>query len=213
MLRKTIPLLLFLALMVALGGGHVLAGDTQRGQIKARSCEECHDSSGYGRLPVIPHLAGLAEYYLIGQMKTFGKSWVGDTLRTWLKSRHYVIMDHRAAQLKDQDIRDLAAYYAGLPCRLPVALPKMAAPMLANRCISCHGPEGRSSNPTVPRIAGQHARYLENQLISMRGSDVPSKAGQTRRDRHFRIMDRQAVLVSDKEVRELARYFASRRCR
>ena len=35
-------------------------------------------------------------------------------------------------------------------------------------CASCHGPRGESISPAFPKIAGQRAEYLENQLKAFR---------------------------------------------
>ena len=51
----------------------------------------------------------------------------------------------------------------------PDAATKEAARNLAiGVCTSCHGPEGRSTNPQVPRLAGQQRAYIEAQLKSFR---------------------------------------------
>lgn len=41
---------------------------------------------------------------------------------------------------------------------------KRAEQIVAGRCFLCHGAEGESSSPIYPRLAGQHAAYLEGQL-------------------------------------------------
>ena len=204
---------LYFIVSVTVTAGPVQARDAAAGETIARVCEPCHGWGGVALHWDVPHLAGQNETYLITQMKAFRRSGAGNTKEHWLLRRHDVVMDRQGEPLSDRDIVDLAAYFSGLPCRLRASVPELTAPELSARCVACHGPEGRSTNPTMPRIAGQHTHYLENQLTSMRDSDVPSQAGQTRRDRHHRIMDRQAAPISDQEIRALARYFASRSCR
>src|SRR5437867_3171212 len=35
-------------------------------------------------------------------------------------------------------------------------------------CVACHGPDGNSTVPNWPKIAGQHQLYLENELRDFR---------------------------------------------
>jgi cytochrome c553 len=43
-----------------------------------------------------------------------------------------------------------------------------AAKLATQVCASCHGPRGDSISPGFPKIAGQRAEYLENQLKAFR---------------------------------------------
>ena len=36
--------------------------------------------------------------------------------------------------------------------------------IVQGKCFICHGADGESSSPVFPRLAGQHARYIERQL-------------------------------------------------
>ncbi len=65
-------------------------------------------------------------------------------------------------------------------------------------CTACHGPAGNSVNPLWPNIAGQGAPYLLTQLQAF-------KAG-TRSDP---LMTSQAMLLSDRDMADLAAYFES----
>ena len=72
-----------------------------------------------------------------------------------------------------------------------------AAAQLAERCVSCHGPDGTSVTPGIPSIAAQPRVYLENLLILMR-EGVRGGA----------IMQQQMKGLSDREVIALATHFA-----
>ncbi len=65
-------------------------------------------------------------------------------------------------------------------------------------CTACHGPEGNSSNPLWPNIAGQNAPYIVTQLKAF-------KEG-TRMDP---LMTSQAMLLEDDDLADLAVYFES----
>jgi len=131
-------------------------------------------------------------------------------------SRHEMVMDHQAQKLADVDIQDLAAYYAGLACPLPdpkKAVPAVKPPKLANRCTACHGAEGRGGSPTVPRLAGQQLRYLQNQLRSFYQAVKDGAGDKARRWRSHPIMAGQVNRASLPELMKVAEYFSSQRCR
>ena len=68
-------------------------------------------------------------------------------------------------------------------------------------CGTCHGPDGNSTNPMFPRLAGQHAGYLVRQLKSFRG--------QTRGDPYaIAYMWGMASALSDETIDALAQYYA-----
>ena len=70
----------------------------------------------------------------------------------------------------------------------------------ARSCQVCHGKEGRSTNPTYPILAGQHAVYLEKQLRAFRAG--------TRKDP---IMNGMAAPLSDQDIEDVAAFFQSKR--
>ena len=73
-------------------------------------------------------------------------------------------------------------------------------------CGTCHGPDGNSTDPMFPRLAGQHAGYLARQLKSFKE--------QTRGD-PFAIayMWGMASGLSDETIDALAQYYAGRKAR
>lgn len=68
----------------------------------------------------------------------------------------------------------------------------------AEVCAACHGPDGNSPAPAFPKIAGQHASYLEKSLNEY-------KSG-ARKDP---IMAGMAAALSKEDIENLAAYFAS----
>ena len=78
-------------------------GDARAGKEKAKVCEACHDPSGKIIDPTYPILAGQYESYLV---KALGDYRAG--------RRNNPVMQPMAANLSDQDIEDLAAFYASL---------------------------------------------------------------------------------------------------
>ena len=67
-------------------------------------------------------------------------------------------------------------------------------------CQACHGAEGVSPSPDFPNLAGQYADYMETALRHY-------KAGKRKNP----IMAEQVKNLSDKDIMDLAAYFASLR--
>ena len=66
----------------------------------------------------------------------------------------------------------------------------------AKACQVCHGNGGKSTNPTYPRLAGQHAKYIIKQLKAF-------KSG-TRKDP---IMNGMASTLSEQDMEDVAVFF------
>ena len=91
-------------LLIALSGTAAnAAGDVAAGRHKALQCQTCHGLDGLSKLPEAPHLAGQPEPYLVKSL---------DDYRTGV--RKHDMMTLVAQPLTDQDIADLAAYYAAI---------------------------------------------------------------------------------------------------
>lgn len=75
-------------------------------------------------------------------------------------------------------------------------------PAKAQACISCHGADGNSTSPIFPKLAGQHAQYLENTLKAYRD-------GFRRND----MMNRFAKGLTDEDIKQIAQYFASQKAK
>jgi cytochrome c553 len=97
----------FLGLAALFGTNAAMAaGDAAAGQAKAASCAACHGANGIAAVPVYPSLAGQNEAYLVSSMQAYK-----DNQRTGGMS---AIMTGQAANLSEQDIADLAAFYAAM---------------------------------------------------------------------------------------------------
>jgi cytochrome c553 len=71
-------------------------------------------------------------------------------------------------------------------------------------CASCHGPEGRSNNPSFPILAAQQKEYLQNQLHAFKAK--------TRADPHAHTyMWGMAANLDDKTIDGLAAFFAAQK--
>ena len=76
-------------------------GDAKAGQTKAAACAACHGADGNPSDPQYPRLAGQSERYIAAALEGYRK---GD--------RSHPTMRAIAGSLSDEDILDLAAYYA-----------------------------------------------------------------------------------------------------
>ena len=73
-------------------------------------------------------------------------------------------MSPKAKKLDDVEMKNFAAYYAGLDPK-PVNIPKPLSPDdWAEKCDRCHGVNGNSARPEVPALAAQRQDYLEAAL-------------------------------------------------
>jgi len=177
-------------------------GDAATGQAKAAICAACHGADGNSVVPNWPKLAGQHEQYLVRQV-------------TLIKAgaRPVPEMMGITPGLSDQDILDLAAYFAAQ--KNPGGVADESKVVLGERiyragnaesgvpaCMSCHGPAGEG-NPLAgyPVLAGQHAIYTANMLTRFRqgehwgDGDAPSK-----------VMNGSASELTDEEIQAVASY-------
>jgi cytochrome c553 len=89
--------------LFVLQSGPSLAGDAAAGKAKSATCAGCHGPAGISMNDMWPNLAGQKEGYLVAQIKAFRDG-----------QRSNPMMAPMVAALSDEDIADLAAYYASL---------------------------------------------------------------------------------------------------
>lgn len=128
------------------------------------SCFLCHGAEGESASEVFPRLAGQNAEYIAKQLENFKNG-----------TRKSTAMASMVAELSPEDMVALGRFYASRPPHHEVASDAALAGVgkylyqAGNKwsgvpaCASCHGPTGAGS-ATLPRLAGQHAAYLENQL-------------------------------------------------
>ena len=90
-----------IAAMTALPSTALAKGDPVAGKAKSLTCQACHGVDGKSILPEYPNLAGQHASYMEKALRDYR-----DGRRT------NMIMAPMAAGLTDQDIKDLAAWYA-----------------------------------------------------------------------------------------------------
>jgi cytochrome c553 len=174
-------------------------GNASTGQARAATCVACHGADGNSVNPEWPSLAGQHPQYIVKQLKAFKSG-----------ARKNDLMTPMALPLSEQDMEDLAAYYAAQSARgLEADKSKVELGQRLYRggnaktqtpaCLACHGPNG-SGNPTAmyPSIRGQHATYLVGQLNQYKKGDRNTDA--------TKAMNDIATRLSDEEMKAVASY-------
>jgi cytochrome c553 len=78
-------------------------GNLAAGRQKALQCQTCHGLDGSSKIPDAPNLAGQVEHYLVKALDDYKSG-----------ARKNEMMSLVAPVLTEQDIDDLAAYYAAI---------------------------------------------------------------------------------------------------
>ena len=209
-------LAVFASVALAQEGATLMAGgDPEAGKSLSQTCVACHGTDGNSPQGMWPNLAGQHAGYLYQQLKAFK---AGD-------QRRNAQMTGMVANLDDQDMRDLAAYFSGQPHKVmgagdealvergrKIYLGGIAHKNVA-ACVACHGPRGRG-NPAAdyPRVGGQWAQYLLTQLQHFRagaGYEPGDEIAENQRANDANAMMRSlAARMTDAEMRAVAEYMA-----
>ena len=175
------------------------AGSIEAGQAKSATCGACHGMDGNSVSPEWPNLASQHAVYIERQLKAFKAG-----------ERQNDLMSPMAMILSDEDMADLAAYFASQKLRGGETEPSKLA--LGERvyragnvekgviaCAGCHGPNGRG-NPLAgyASIQGQHATYVAAQLRAYKSGGRATDPNQ--------MMRNVAALLSDEEIDAVASY-------
>lgn len=208
-MNNFIPAVALLGLSTAVGGAEAAPGNPEKGAETAAMCVACHQSDGGGKHveggESWPRLAGLNATYIAKQLHSFKEG-----------SRQNASMMPFANMLSDQQIANVAAYYAQLaPTQGQGGDGATQAVLdrgrqIAERgdwsqyivsCKSCHGPGSRGAGDTFPGIAGQHAGYIKAQLKAW-------QAG-TRSNDPQNLMGTIAKRMSDDDIEAVAAWLAT----
>jgi cytochrome c553 len=199
------------ALAVAFATGSVLAqtqapapaGGAKSVEARAAMCMGCHSIKGYQasfpEVHKVPMIAGQSEKYIVSALTAYKN---GD--------RKHPTMRAIAGSLSDQDMKDLAGYYATLagetklpeqPAKQPDA--QVAQLLQKAACTSCHGANFSKPIDVYPKIAGQHADYLFVALKAYKQENNQAVG------RSNAVMGAIAKQFSHAELKALANYVGS----
>ena len=177
--------------------------DLAKGQEKANQmCIACHSADATRGSPANPILQGQHADYLYKQLVEFKSG-----------KRKNAVMSGMSAALTDEDMRNVAAFYASKPA-IPGSAKDPASVKLGEliyrggiaakqvpACAACHSPNGSGIPAQYPRLGGQHADYTELQLVTFRSGARGNSAQ----------MITIAARMSDVEIKAVSDYIAGLR--
>jgi cytochrome c553 len=174
--------------------------DASKGQtLSTQVCGACHTADGSRGSPANPILAGQHPEYLVKQLTEFKTG-----------KRNNAIMKGFASTLSDDDMKNVAAFYASKSAKPGFAKDKALVALgekiyrggIAEKavpaCAACHGPSGAGLPAQYPRMGGQHGDYTEAQLVAFR-SGVRANSAQ---------MTTIADKLSDREIKAVSDYIS-----
>lgn len=207
MKQPTRLVLASLALAVAGSLAHAqdAKGDPKAGERKAAMCMGCHSIPGYQasfpEVYKVPMIAGQNAGYIVAALAAYKKG-----------ERRHPTMRGLSITLSDQDMADVAAYYAthrpssirtvaDAPAVAPSA--KVADLLTKGACASCHGANyNKPINDAYPKLAGQHADYLKVALQAYGVANNPNVG------RANAIMSAQVKPFTRAELKAIADYLS-----
>ena len=178
-------------------------GDAKAGEKKAAMCIGCHGIKGYqASLPEVhkvPMISGQVADFIVASLDAYKKG-----------ERKHPTMRAIAGSLTEQDMADLAAFYAGqiggggeVPAKL-AAVPDDVKKLLdKGACLACHGENLSKPIGGAPKIAGQHADYLYVALKAYKTEANPQVG------RGNAIMAGQVKQFKPAELKLMAQYIGS----
>jgi cytochrome c553 len=199
-------LCLLLGLILISATTVAIDGDPEAGKAKSITCAACHGVDGNSAIPLNPKLAGQHPGYIYKQLVEFKLA----GMTAGKEGRNNAIMNGMAAPLSEQDMKDLAAYFASQELKIGSAPEEVLAVGEAlyrggdadrgiTACIACHSPDGSGMNLAgFPVIGGQHATYTKQQLEMFR-------SGQRHNDLNG-MMRGIASKLTDEDIEILSAY-------
>ena len=173
----------------------------EAGRALSAPCTACHGTDGNTLTPEYSNLAGQGEKYLFQQLKHIQSG-----------KREIVLMAGQLTSMDDQDLRNLAAYYASLPGRIGQSkeegleqgesIYRGGIPdKQVAACTACHAPNGNGNMLAgFPRLSGQPVEYTIAQLKAYREEERTT-------DEDFNNMMRDiAAKLTDGEIEAVANY-------
>lgn len=200
-MKKSLILLLSTAAAALFAHVAPAQGDAAAGEAKSALCATCHGPDGNSELVINPKIAGQNARYMIKQLQDFKSG-----------ARPGPIMTAMVINLSDEDIEDLAAYYAAQTPTLLGADPDSVelaeslyrsgnSELQVTACSACHSPTGTGNAPAgFPALGGQHPEYTLQQLKDFRAGVRANDS-----DGMMRLVTER---LTDPELEALASYLA-----
>ncbi|KGY10940.1 cytochrome C [Vibrio tubiashii] len=172
-------------------------GNIEAGKAKSQTCVACHGADGNSQLAMYPKLAGQHAKYIEKQLRDLKLGMTSNGKQ----GRMDPVMSGMALPLSEQDMKDLAAYYASLPISHNTTPENVVdagkvlytagdAERGLTACIACHGPRGDGTELSgFPKISGQHADYIKAQLEKFRDGSRNNDMNEMMRDIAKKLTD------------------------
>ncbi|MER2491142.1 c-type cytochrome [Catenovulum sediminis] len=198
-----------LAMLIGLSANSqatTIDGDPEAGKAKSATCAACHGADGNSVITANPKIAGQNAEYLFKQLQDFKAG----AMSGGSEGRANAIMGGMVAALSEQDMKDLAVFYAQQETK-PGATPEEViaqgeklyragdASRGVTACTACHGPQGEGVPLAgFPKLSGQHPDYIAAQLKAFRNG--------SRNNDLNNMMGAIAEKLSDKDIDILSQY-------
>ncbi|WP_020679641.1 c-type cytochrome [Marinobacterium rhizophilum] len=191
---------LLISLLVTFGisGVAQAEGDAAAGKANTAVCAACHSADGNSAVPNFPKLAGQNEAYLLKQLKEIKAG-----------SRQVVEMTGMLNGFSDQDLANIAAFFASQKVQIGQTSQELveAGQQIYRAgvmdkgvaaCTACHSPNGTgNSSAGFPALSGQHAAYVEKQLMAFRNGARDNDPNGMMRDIAAKLSDTEIKAVAD----------------
>ena len=197
-LKRNIMALCVLSLSTSYA--YAIIGNPEAGKQKMSACIECHEADGNTPTALWPKISEFSEAYIYKQLAEFRAGEEG--------MRNVPLMYNIVKDYSDQDLADLAAYFAGQKRTIgeipedQYALGRRIyqggnAVTGLSACSACHAPNGRGNALAVfPRLSGQNAEYVAQQLQNFRSQERANDINGMMRDVAQRMTDKEIEAVS-----------------
>ncbi len=197
---KKLLVLAAAASMMGLATTSFAFGDPEKGKAKSQVCAAWHGADGNGveGQTTYPKLAHQVPGYIAAQLKDFKSG-----------KRQDPIMMGMVAALSEEDMYDLDAFYSNLkPAPVGIRPEDEELARIGEKlyrggdtrygisaCMSCHGPTGEGIPIQYPNLSGQHADYIEKQLLAFKNGT-----------REHSMMNSISFLLSQDQIRGVSLY-------
>ncbi|OAH99945.1 c-type cytochrome [Methylomonas methanica] len=177
----------------------VKAGNPQKGEELAKTCNACHGEKGISTSAAFPSLAGQLPTYLYKQLQDYADG-----------SRDNAMMSGLAKTLSKQDAADLAVWFGSqtpaFQSKTVMVYEKAetlvkggSSERVLPPCEVCHGGDGKGQVVDIPALCGQNADYISATLHAFKDGT-----------RHNDIYSRMRIIsqsLTDEEISELGYYY------
>ena len=167
-------------------------GDAEQGRQLGFTCRGCHGIEGYrNAYPSfrVPKLGGQKSEYIEAALQAYRAG-----------TRAHPTMQAQASSMSDDDIANLVAWLATFgETQDSVTAEQVAGVDAAQLCVTCHGAQGASVQPTPPTLSGQQQDYLLHALTQYKEGT-----------RSGNVMNAFAATLSEADMQIITAFYASR---